>query len=101
MGLTLRIKLDLIFDERFLVLNIQSLRQSDPGAAAVSQPDNAEQVLQLQRGEEEACLLIGRDRWEVGVWWDDAACYTEEEFICEDSTDLLTRAGINKPVVFG
>ena len=93
------------------------------------QPDNAEEVLQLERGEEEACLLIGRDRWqidrevsqaspivsvshetslsiswdrwELGVWWDDAACYTKEEFICEDSTELLTRAGINKPVVFG
>ena len=46
-------------------------------------------------------MLIGRDRWEAGVWWDDAACYAEEEFICEDSTDLLTKAGINKPVVFG
>ena len=41
------------------------------------------------------------DRWEAGSWWDDAACYTREEFICEDSTDLLTRAGLNKPIIFG
>ena len=25
------------------------------------------------------------------MWWDDAACYTEEEFVCEDSTELLTK----------
>ena len=30
-------------------------------------------------------------RWEAGTWWDDAACYTLETFVCEDSTDLLTR----------
>ena len=30
-------------------------------------------------------------RWEAGTWWDDAACYTRETFVCEDSTDLLTR----------
>jgi len=79
----------------------QSLRQNNNTDESVPQPDNAEQRLGLERGEEEACLLIGLDRWEPGVWWDDAACYTEEEFICEDSTELLTKAGINKPVVFG
>ena len=41
------------------------------------------------------------DRWEPGTWWDDAACYTREEFICEDSTDLLTSTGLNKPIIFG
>ena len=40
----------------------QHLRQTDPSAVAVAQPDNAEQVLGLQRGEEEACVLLGRDR---------------------------------------
>ena len=58
-------------------------------------------MLGLERGEEEACLLIGHDRWEPGTWWDDSSCYSEEEFICEDSTDLLTEAGLNKPIIFG
>ena len=78
------------------------MRESDPASqSVVPQPDNAEAVLGLGRGEEEACLLVGSDVWESGVWWDDAACYSQEEFVCEDSTDLLTRAGINQPVIFG
>ena len=55
----------------------------------------------VSRGEEESCLLVGRDVWQPGVFWDDAACYSEETFVCEDSTELLTRAGLNQPVIFG
>ena len=76
-------------------------RQTDPEAEAVSQPDNAEMLLGLARGEEEACLLVGRDVWEPGVWWDDAACHSQEEFVCEDSTELLTLSGLNQPIIFG
>ena len=67
----------------------------------VPQPDNAEMVLGLARGEREACILVQRDVWEEGVWWDDAACYSKEEFVCEDSTELLTLAGLNLPIIFG
>ena len=42
----------------------------------VSQPDNAEMLLGLAKGEEEACLLVGRDVWEPWVFWDEAACYS-------------------------
>ena len=81
---------------------MKSLRASDPASqSVVPQPDNAEKVLGLARGEEESCLLVGRNVWEAGVWWDDAACYSLEEFVCEDNTELLTLAGLNQPVIFG
>ena len=81
---------------------LQFRRVSDPASQfVVPQPDNAEEMLGLERGEEESCLLVGRDVWEAGVWWDDAACYSQEEFVCEDNTELLTLAGINQPVIFG
>lgn len=77
------------------------MRESGDLSTVVAQPDNAEQALSLERQEEEACILLGLNRWEAGLWWDDAACYTEEEFVCEDSTQLLTKAGLNQPIIFG
>ena len=76
-------------------------RRNDPDAVKVPQPDNAEEELKLEKGEEEACLSVGRDTWEAGTWWDDVSCYTEMEWVCEDSTELLTKAGLNQPIVFG
>ena len=80
---------------------MQSKQKTDPNAAKVPQPDNAEQVLNLERGEEEACLAVGRDLWEKGTYWNDEPCYTQMEWVCEDSTELLTKAGLNQPIIFG
>ena len=55
----------------------------------------------MGRGKEESCLLVGRDVLVPGVFRDDADCYSREEFVSEDSTKLLTGAGLNQPVIFG
>jgi len=78
-----------------------SNQRTDPDDVKVPQPDNAEQLLNLEKGEEEACLAIGRDRWEKGTFWNDVSCYNEMEWVCEDSTELLTKAGLNQPIIFG
>ena len=62
----------------------QHLRQKDPSAVAVAQPDNAEQVLGLQRGEEEACVLLGRDR-------------SDTHHILKRETFILKNCGIFNP----
>ena len=79
----------------------QSKQKTDPNAAKVPQPDNAEQELAIDKGEEEACLAVGRDKYERGTFWNDVSCYNEMEWVCEDSTELLTKAGLNQPIVFG
>ena len=45
--------------------------------------------------------LQRQDLWEPGVRWNDEGCQHEHEWFCEDSEDLLLKAGINKPIVFG
>ena len=80
---------------------LQAHRERDSSAGKVAQPDNAEQVLNLERGEEEACLAVMKDKWEKGTYWNDVSCYNQLEWVCEDSTELLTKAGLNQPIIFG
>ena len=90
----------MIFSSYLLIL-LQSHRQKDSSAGKVAQPDNAEQVLGLERGEEESCLAVMKDKWEKGTYWNDVSCYNQLEWVCEDSTELLTKAGLNQPIIFG
>ena len=48
------------------VILIQHLRETG-NTSTVTQPDNAEQVLGLERREEEACILLGLNRWHF-IW---------------------------------
>ncbi|XP_023336673.1 uncharacterized protein LOC111707766 isoform X2 [Eurytemora carolleeae] len=65
------------------------------------QPDNAEQLSNLGRGEEEACLALLYSSLESAYVWEDYSCYPKLQWLCEDSEDLLLEAGINKPIIFG
>lgn len=64
---------------------------SNPWDEESNQPDNSGE----REGEEEACLAM-----QVGGWH-DLRCSLPREWLCEDSTDLLTKAGLNQPIVFG
>jgi len=42
-----------------------------------------------------SCLAL------TSAGWDSRDCTAALDWVCEDSTDLLTAAGINKPIIFG
>ncbi len=66
-------------------------------ANPVSQPDNAEYLLNPSLASVEACLAIHNDWFDDGVAWHDAACYRPKPFICEDSDVLVKRARALSP----
>merc|ERR1712059_6657 len=53
------------------------------------QPDNGAED---NEDEEEGCLAV------QGQTWHDLNCSLEREWLCEDSTELLTKAGLNQPI---
>jgi len=57
----------------------------------VSQPDNAEYLLQRSGVTVEACLAVLNNWYSDGVEWHDTACFRAKQFICEDSDSMVNK----------